>query len=214
MFLWPLTRPEVINTSVKRISIRTLIAACIALTTSTVNIVVLAVMKGSELGWVCLGSCTADVVLNALAIFWVTQHNKTSAILAASEVSSKAPHAVQRRGRHLTEDSNQNVKTISMGRFSMSQLRSFDAVTSISPPQSPSQQMLRDLRDIESGRRASRGYRTLRSMSSSVFPSRRGHERTESANLHITVTTECGSEETRFELRPIRIPEFAAFEPP
>ncbi|KAF8989141.1 hypothetical protein BDZ89DRAFT_1087484 [Hymenopellis radicata] len=48
-------------------------AACVALTTSTVNMVVLTIMKGHQLGWVCLGSCGTDVVFNALALFWVTR---------------------------------------------------------------------------------------------------------------------------------------------
>ncbi|KAJ6577013.1 hypothetical protein DFH09DRAFT_1311024 [Mycena vulgaris] len=40
-------------------------ASAAALTTSTL-------FKGHELGWLCLGSCGADVVLNAAALFWVT----------------------------------------------------------------------------------------------------------------------------------------------
>jgi hypothetical protein len=30
------------------------------------------VLHGQELGWVCLGSCGADVTINALALFFVT----------------------------------------------------------------------------------------------------------------------------------------------
>jgi len=32
---------------------------------------VLTILHGRELGWVCLGSCSADVIINALALFWV-----------------------------------------------------------------------------------------------------------------------------------------------
>ncbi|KIM39932.1 hypothetical protein M413DRAFT_446844 [Hebeloma cylindrosporum] len=47
-------------------------AAVIALSTSTVNIVVLIVLQGRELGWVNLGACGADIMVNAAAIFWVS----------------------------------------------------------------------------------------------------------------------------------------------
>jgi hypothetical protein len=48
------------------------LAALVALITSTVNMLILTLMHGEELGWVCLGSCSADVIVNALALFWVT----------------------------------------------------------------------------------------------------------------------------------------------
>jgi len=34
--------------------------------------VVLTVMHGQQLGWVCLGSCGTDVIVNALALYFVT----------------------------------------------------------------------------------------------------------------------------------------------
>ena len=51
---------------------RTFWAALVALVTSVINIAVLTILNGQELGWVCLGSCTADVTINALALFFVT----------------------------------------------------------------------------------------------------------------------------------------------
>ncbi|KAF8903647.1 hypothetical protein CPB85DRAFT_1226325 [Mucidula mucida] len=72
LFLWPLLRCNM-NPRVRNVALRTLIAASVALTTSTVNMVVLTLMKGHQLGWVCLGSCGADVIFNALALFWVTR---------------------------------------------------------------------------------------------------------------------------------------------
>ncbi|KAF9041106.1 hypothetical protein BDZ89DRAFT_1156558 [Hymenopellis radicata] len=72
LFLYPLLRCNM-NPLVRNVALRTLIAACVALTTSTVNMVVLTIMKGHQLGWVCLGSCGTDVVFNALALFWVTR---------------------------------------------------------------------------------------------------------------------------------------------
>jgi hypothetical protein len=36
-------------------------AAAVSVTTSTANVLVLTLLHGRELGWVCLGSCGADV---------------------------------------------------------------------------------------------------------------------------------------------------------
>jgi hypothetical protein len=72
LFLWPLWRSPNLNARVKRIAARTTIAALVALATSTVNMLVLTLMHGEQLGWVCLGSCGADVIVNAIALFWVT----------------------------------------------------------------------------------------------------------------------------------------------
>ncbi|ELU37562.1 hypothetical protein AG1IA_08426 [Rhizoctonia solani AG-1 IA] len=59
---------------IKKMAMRTLVAAFAALTTSTINIAVLTIMHGQQLGWVCLGSCGADVTVNALVLFWVTDN--------------------------------------------------------------------------------------------------------------------------------------------
>lgn len=61
MFLWPVTRSSFRNSRVKRLAIRTLWSALLALTTSCVNILILTLMHGRQLGWVCLGSCGTDV---------------------------------------------------------------------------------------------------------------------------------------------------------
>lgn len=47
-------------------------SSTVALTTSTTNIVILGVLGGTELGWLCLAACGVDVIVNALSIFWVT----------------------------------------------------------------------------------------------------------------------------------------------
>jgi len=82
MFLWPVARSSFRNNRVRRLAVRTLWSALIALTTSCVNILILTLMHGRQLGWVCLGSCGTDVIVNALAIYWVTSgspdhHDKT-----------------------------------------------------------------------------------------------------------------------------------------
>ena len=61
LFLWPVIRSSFRNDRVKRVAVRTLWSALIALTTSCVNILVLTLMHGRQLGWVCLASCGTDV---------------------------------------------------------------------------------------------------------------------------------------------------------
>ncbi|KAF7362405.1 hypothetical protein MVEN_00587700 [Mycena venus] len=72
LFLWPLLRIKFASPALKQVATRTLVASAVALTTSTVNITVLTILKGRELGWLCLGTCGVDVLFNAAALFWVT----------------------------------------------------------------------------------------------------------------------------------------------
>ncbi|KAJ6577034.1 hypothetical protein DFH09DRAFT_1450653 [Mycena vulgaris] len=72
LFLWPIFRFSNVNPKLKRVATRTLIASVAALSTSTVNIGLLTIFHGRQLGWLCLGSCGIDVVFNAAALFWVT----------------------------------------------------------------------------------------------------------------------------------------------
>ena len=89
LFLWPVMRNSFQNNRARRLAVRTIWAALVALTTSCVNILVLTLMHGRQLGWVCLASCGTDVssrtywisntwfthavqvIINALAIYWV-----------------------------------------------------------------------------------------------------------------------------------------------
>jgi hypothetical protein len=73
LFLHPLYRSSYrLTPRLRRLARRTLAAAAIALITSAVNMVILTVMHGQQLGWVCLGSCGADVTVNAIALYFVT----------------------------------------------------------------------------------------------------------------------------------------------
>ncbi|KAG8750037.1 hypothetical protein FRC14_000872 [Serendipita sp. 396] len=72
MFLYPVYKSPNLSPRLKLIAKRTLIAAFIALLTSVVNICVLTVLHGKELGAICLGSCGLDTTVNALAVFAVT----------------------------------------------------------------------------------------------------------------------------------------------
>ncbi|KAJ7472550.1 hypothetical protein FB451DRAFT_1398761 [Mycena latifolia] len=84
LFLWPLMRSAHSSAQLRRVAIRTLFASAVALTTSTVNMTVLTIMKGRELGWVCLASCGLDVIINAAALFWVTGSPSQSSTSASS----------------------------------------------------------------------------------------------------------------------------------
>jgi hypothetical protein len=84
LFLHPLYRYSYrLTARLKRLARRTLVAAAVALITSAVNMVVLTVMHGQQLGWVCLGSCGTDVIINALALYFVTS--------SVDEATSQSP---------------------------------------------------------------------------------------------------------------------------
>ncbi|KAI0769750.1 hypothetical protein BD413DRAFT_613768 [Trametes elegans] len=72
LFVWPLFNRKFNAPRIRRVATRTLWAAAVALTTSCVNILVLTLMHGKQLGWVCLASCGTDVVINAAVLCWVT----------------------------------------------------------------------------------------------------------------------------------------------
>ncbi|KAL0059012.1 hypothetical protein AAF712_014281 [Marasmius tenuissimus] len=75
LFIWPIFRSK--NPRIRLVAIRTLAASLAALLTSAVNIGVLTAQHGRQLGWICLGSCGADVIINAIAIFWVTNPTRS-----------------------------------------------------------------------------------------------------------------------------------------
>jgi hypothetical protein len=89
LFLWPLYQTSsVISPTVRRVATRTLLAATVALLTSAANIFVLTILNGHEYGWVCLGSCSADVVVNAVALFWVTRPSASISPNLGDQVSA------------------------------------------------------------------------------------------------------------------------------
>ncbi|KAJ7253582.1 hypothetical protein C8J57DRAFT_626980 [Mycena rebaudengoi] len=106
LFVWPLLRSSQPNARLRRVAMRTLVASAVALTTSTVNITLLAILKGRELGWVCLGSCGADVIFNAAALFWVTSGSGTTSTTSSS--------GVDRDRRQVVTDSLNNHNVIAL----------------------------------------------------------------------------------------------------
>ena len=73
LFLYPLYRSSKLTTPLRKLAQRTLCAALVALLTSATNIAILTSHHGQEFGWICLGSCCTDVIINALALFFVTR---------------------------------------------------------------------------------------------------------------------------------------------
>ncbi|KAF5345416.1 hypothetical protein D9757_013483 [Collybiopsis confluens] len=78
MFLWPLLKAKMYNERLRRVAFRTLIASAVGLTSSSANTLALAILKGREEGWLCLGSCSLDIICNASAIFWITRGSSQS----------------------------------------------------------------------------------------------------------------------------------------
>jgi len=72
MFVYPLRQSNVMSHRLRKVTTRTLYGACISLTISAANVIVLLALKGEEYGWACLASCVTDVALNAMAVSWVT----------------------------------------------------------------------------------------------------------------------------------------------
>ncbi|KAJ7289525.1 hypothetical protein C8J57DRAFT_1213856 [Mycena rebaudengoi] len=99
LFLWPLWRLPSISSSngLRSVATRTLVTSLASLTTSTVNIVILTLLKGNELGWLCLASCGTDVIFNAAAMFWVTaggaRTQQTSSAMVSRERNRSGTNA-------------------------------------------------------------------------------------------------------------------------
>ncbi|TCD62027.1 hypothetical protein EIP91_007545 [Steccherinum ochraceum] len=72
MFLYPLIRARVRSIYLRKIAWRAVIATFLMLGSSAANLSILTVLDGREVGWVCLASCGADVVVNASVLFWAT----------------------------------------------------------------------------------------------------------------------------------------------
>ncbi|CEL53029.1 hypothetical protein RSOLAG1IB_06097 [Rhizoctonia solani AG-1 IB] len=70
MFVGPLVRSSIRSPWLRAIAIRTTVAAFIALVSSGTNVLVLYVLEGKEMIWVCLGACGIDVIINCIALFW------------------------------------------------------------------------------------------------------------------------------------------------
>ncbi|GAV99049.1 transmembrane protein [Lentinula edodes] len=78
MFLWPLWLSHPMSPKLRSIAKRTLYGASTSLVSSMINIAILFLLGGNELGWICLSSCVADVTVNSLALFWLSSGSSWS----------------------------------------------------------------------------------------------------------------------------------------
>ncbi|KAG9089037.1 hypothetical protein FS749_001668 [Ceratobasidium sp. UAMH 11750] len=114
MFIWPLARSKLVNPRLKAVATRTLVAAFAALTTSTLNIAILTVMHGQQLGWVCLGSCGTDVTVNAIVLFWVTSSTSSGLTYSGPQPTTEATTAIghdPNQGRASPNPSRPNIRS-------------------------------------------------------------------------------------------------------
>ncbi|QRV81141.1 hypothetical protein RhiJN_09156 [Ceratobasidium sp. AG-Ba] len=87
MFVTPLLRSNIRSAWLRAIALRTTIAACIALVSTAANVIILYVLDGKEMIWVCLGSCGVDVIVNAVVLFWAMQGPPSTA--------NNKPHSIR-----------------------------------------------------------------------------------------------------------------------
>ncbi|GAA5954683.1 hypothetical protein JCM8115_004660 [Rhodotorula mucilaginosa] len=69
-FLLPIWRSK--SPQILRLARRSSIAALISLATSFSNGFIITILGGKELSWICLGSCSIDISVNALVVYAVT----------------------------------------------------------------------------------------------------------------------------------------------
>jgi len=94
LFVWPLFRFNFRDKRIKKLGTRTLWAALIALTTSTINMLVAATMDGVQPSWICVGSCGIDVVVNAIVLFWVTDTMSSDLEVGSTFTAPRFRHPV------------------------------------------------------------------------------------------------------------------------
>ncbi|KAJ3984227.1 hypothetical protein F5890DRAFT_70199 [Lentinula detonsa] len=78
MFMCPLWVLHPMSPRLRSVAKRTLYGATISLISSAVNILIMLLLSGSELGWVCITSCASDVVINSFAVFCVSSGSYSS----------------------------------------------------------------------------------------------------------------------------------------
>ncbi|PVG04174.1 hypothetical protein CPB86DRAFT_778427, partial [Serendipita vermifera] len=115
MFLYPVYNSTNLTPRLKTVAKRTLGAALVALLTSAVNVCVLTILHGQELGWICLASCGADTTVNALAIFVVTASvdDPTEIESSGSKKSKSSSHSSSSsRGRRIVASISSGIRKI------------------------------------------------------------------------------------------------------
>ncbi|KAJ3811261.1 hypothetical protein EV368DRAFT_83446 [Lentinula lateritia] len=81
MFMCPLWVLHPISPRLRSVAKRTLYGATISLISSAVNITIMLLLSGNELGWVCITSCVCDVLVNSFAVFCVSSSSDSSNVV-------------------------------------------------------------------------------------------------------------------------------------
>ncbi|KAH7318821.1 hypothetical protein B0J17DRAFT_686402 [Rhizoctonia solani] len=70
LFVAPLVRSTIRSTRLRTIAIKAAIASFVGLLIEIINGFILFALDGKEMIWVCLGACAADIVANAVLLYW------------------------------------------------------------------------------------------------------------------------------------------------
>ncbi|CAE6377472.1 unnamed protein product [Rhizoctonia solani] len=70
LFVAPLARSTIRSNKLRIIAIKAAIASFVGLLLEMINGFILFSLDGKEMIWVCLGACAADIVLNAILLYW------------------------------------------------------------------------------------------------------------------------------------------------
>ncbi|VDB85304.1 unnamed protein product [Peniophora sp. CBMAI 1063] len=194
MFLAPIIRAKLANPRIRLVAVRTLIASLIGLTVSAVNMAVLTALHGKELGWVCLAACSMDVVINVLALFWITDHRAMSNARFTTADTRERDVGEQHRRRPATLDL----------KFAKSVVLSSPSTprTPQSPPSSSTPFQRSPVDEIPLGRPARRG----------IMERLFGHKAKDCGPLEISVTTQFEVEAesiSSFRIEPVPVHPWA-----
>lgn len=73
LFAYPLFKNQLSNARVKRLAIKSLIAAAASAIASSANLFTLSILShGEQLSWECFAICTMDTLFNASVLFFVS----------------------------------------------------------------------------------------------------------------------------------------------
>lgn len=107
LFVAPLARSTIRSTRLRTIAIKAAIASFGGLLIEVINGFILFASDGKEIIWVCLGACAADIVANAVLLYWAMDGPGSSfkdrshsvhfstiqRVIAATEDASKSSHS-------------------------------------------------------------------------------------------------------------------------
>ncbi|KAJ1309388.1 hypothetical protein OPQ81_006165 [Rhizoctonia solani] len=78
LFVVPLVRSTIRSTRLRTIAVKAAIASFVGLLIEIINGFILFALDGKEMIWVCLGACAADIVANAILLYWAMEGSGAS----------------------------------------------------------------------------------------------------------------------------------------